>query len=36
MNFVEEMKNNSGTQFDPTVVKAFLDLYNEGAFSALE
>ena len=33
---VEEMKNNSGTQFDPTVVKAFLDLYNEGAFSALE
>ena len=30
---VQEIENGSGTQFDPTVVKAFLELYKEGAFT---
>ena len=29
---VEEVKKCSGTQFDPVVANAFLDLYKEGAF----
>ena len=29
---VQEIKKCSGTQFDPVVAKAFLDLYDEGAF----
>jgi putative nucleotidyltransferase with HDIG domain len=32
---VQEIKRCSGTQFDPVVVKAFLELYNEGAFDDL-
>ena len=30
---VEEIKKGAGTQFDPEVVKAFLELIDEGAFS---
>ena len=30
---VKEIKDCSGTQFDPVVTKAFLDLYEEGAFA---
>lgn len=33
---VEEITRCSGSQFDPRVVKAFLDLYNEGAFDDLK
>ncbi len=32
----EEIENCAGAQFDPVVVKAFLSLYIEGAFSELE
>ncbi len=32
---VEEIENCAGSQFDPIVVKAFLALYIDGAFSAL-
>lgn len=36
MNYIiQEFKNCSGGQFDPTVVKAFLDLYEEGKFDNL-
>ena len=30
---VHEIENGSGTQFDPKVVKAFMELYKEGAFN---
>lgn len=33
---VEEIKKCSGSQFDPVVAKAFLDLYEEGAFDGLK
>ena len=33
---VKELQDCSGTQFDPKVVKAFLDLFNEGAFDYLK
>ncbi len=33
---VEEIKKCSGTQFDPVVAKAFLELYEEGAFDGLK
>ena len=33
---VEEIKKCSGTQFDPVVTKAFLDLYEEGAFDNIK
>ena len=32
---VEEIKKCSGSQFDPVVAKAFLDLHKEGAFEGL-
>ena len=32
---VEEIKKCSGSQFDPVIAKAFLDLYEEGAFDGL-
>ena len=33
---VEEIKKCSGTQFDPVVAKAFLELYEEGAFNNIK
>lgn len=33
---IEEMKRCSGTQFDPAVTRALLELYSEGAFKELE
>ena len=36
VEIVEEIKKCSGTQFDPVVTKAFLDLYEEGAFDGLK
>ena len=33
---VKEIKDCSGSQFDPQVVKAFLELYDEGAFDNLK
>ncbi len=33
---VEEIKRCSGSQFDPLVVNAFLELYREGAFDSLK
>ena len=33
---VKEIKDCSGTQFDPVVAKAFLELYEEGAFDGLK
>jgi HD-GYP domain-containing protein (c-di-GMP phosphodiesterase class II) len=27
---IEEIRNGAGTQFDPTVAAAFLDLYDHG------
>ena len=33
---VEEIKKCSGTQFDPVVARAFLELYEEGAFDNIK
>ncbi len=33
---IQEIKDCTGSQFDPTVTKAFLDLYEEGAFDNLK
>ena len=33
---VEEIKKCSGTQFDPVVARAFLELYEEGAFNNIK
>ncbi|GEM_PF-1990170 len=35
-SIVKEIKDCSGSQFDPQVVKAFLELYDEGAFDNLK
>ena len=37
MDFIiKEIKNCSGSQFDPVVAKAFLELYEEGAFNDIK
>ena len=33
---IQEIKDCTGSQFDPTVTKAFLDLYEDGAFDNLK
>ena len=33
---IQEIKDCTGTQFDPVVTKAFLDLYKEGVFDNLK
>ena len=33
---LKEIKDCSGTQFDPVVAKAFLELYEEGVFSDIK
>lgn len=35
-HIIQEIKDCTGTQFDPTVATAFLELYNEGAFDDIK